>query len=437
MAEIKLDTCPEHLVPTIEGIDRFDSIIKEKVNIIKANVDDGNLGPEFGKLILFYNNKFGGALKQLAGYIKDPNHPHPYETFYEEKDYLRYLNDLVYLGIWDDCFTNDPEGKRSPLGPLLLLVRKYKKGEGIGIIQAAEQQMKDTAKYLLLKKAQRLAIDIFKKFLGLNELPDNCHHIPIVQYLENTAATILSGLLCPSIILLDETKTEKLSNLSALPHECGHVVSRTQMGLKLLDAIKGEVEKIKIDGKVIPHKEKWKNWMDECLADAIAVATIREGEIKSLANKFVGEGRTNIIDKDIEDDDKEDVHPVKHIRVLLTIEIGRLLGIKGISRKLDMEPIPLKDMELQWEAFGRKKNAKKKKTDAGENRIENRHTGEKHNMENFRKAIKKVAIALVKTPYPEAGNKSLEDIFKDFHKNNQKAKEFTGSIKSDDETWFI
>jgi hypothetical protein len=350
------------------------------------------------KLLNYFQDRFKDAFAQLKRFLKN-NGVNAYRRFYNDKLYFDYLDELLYLGIWDDDFTNDPYGKLSPFGPLLILLHKYRGERRIGILHAIKQQ---SAHFYNdnQAKAQELANKIYNHFLDfassndlLKNLSPGYKHPPIIQLCAGGAATLLGGLPVPAIIAIDKIKADKFSGFSALPHECGHDLSGTFKKKMLVNEIITPIKKLQL-----PYGEFWIKWIEECLADAIGVAIIKEGEIFSLANLF-SNYYTNRIFKD-STGKNVDEHPVPHIRVLLTIEVGRILGI---DRYL------LQKTKEEWIAYGKKIN-----TDIPSDKIKNLFNDKIYPMKKFVEGIEPVAKALVDTPYNQINGKKVKDIFADF-----------------------
>jgi len=376
----------------------FYSYIKKSIEYYKKQND---LKVDI-KLLEHFHVCFNDAFCTLKTFLTD-NGENAYRCFYDDKRYLDYLNELLYLGIWDDDYSNDPDGELSPFGPLLILLQHihYKGKRKIGILHALEQQ---SAHFYNDNQAnaQNLAIEIYNCFsefassINLSGLEPEYTHPPIVQLCASGAATLLGGLPVPPIIVIDKTKADKFSGFSALPHECGHNISKylTFEDSSLVNEIATHV----VEELHPPYGEFWEMWIEECLADAIGVAIIKEGEIFSLANLF-SNYYTNRIFKD-STGKKVDEHPVPHIRVLLAIEVGRRLGI---NKSL------LDQTEEEWIAFGKRTN-----TDIPLDEIKNLFNDKIYKTKKFVEGIEPVAKALVDTPYKQIKGSRVRDIFASF-----------------------
>lgn len=345
-------------------------------------------------------NSFKDAFEQLKSFLKDEG-DNAYKRFYGDKLYFDYLDEMLYLGIWDDDFTDDPEGLLSPYGKLLILLEpKYKGNRRIGILHAAEQHHGHIHKNNM-NNAQKIANEIynhFKDFADKNQLSNlnpGFQYGPIVQLCAGGAATLLGGLPVPSFIVMDKTKAHDLSGFSALPHECGHDIISTFEDSCLMKEIITKVEELRLPP---PYGKFWEKWIEECLADAIAVAIIKEGEIHSLTNLF-SNYHTNMIFKDVTGK-KEDEHPIPYIRVLLAIEVGGLLGIGNDF---------LKKTKDEWIKFSKRIN-----TDISYQSVKNLFNGKIYPMKNFVDGVKDIAKLLVSTPYYQINGKTVGDIFKEF-----------------------
>lgn len=351
-------------VPSLEN---FKQNLGDKINYLlspvqqnsskKYLIDKTGINSELiqycNDLFLFaIENSKGKLLKTIQG-----NNPQ-FSTFYQNGQYHDFLEVLLYMGIWDDGFTNDIENRHSPLGKLFLPIQKYKGNEPIGIIQAAEQQLSHKYKDNLIK-AQKLAKNIYANFLTFfksendTELENQLKRHPIVQLCNCGASTLLSGLSTPAFILMDVKESKEFSGFSALPHEVGHVLAHTPKGKGLLKAISDSVRK-ELRDLVLNTPEKylftdiWLTWLEECFADAIGVAVIKESETFSLAQLFSDEP-TLEVHKKRKGKNGIDEHPVRHFRILLTIEVAKSLFIvdneyykilndawNAISKELDM-----------------------------------------------------------------------------------------------------
>lgn len=313
-------------------------------------------------------------------------------------NYNDVVLDLLHLGMWRAEYANDPAGELSPFGPALSDLGRVMEGKPIGVLHSLTQQISDPFKENLIK-AQGLAVDIYDHFLrfleenGIDELKPDYPHAPLIQLYGGGAVTWFKDFPIPTIIAMQRSKAGAFSGMSALPHEIGHDISGTFNGAQLVEQISSQVQTLGI-----PHTDFWKDWTEECFADAIGVSIIREGEIYSLANLFSGY-YTNIIFAD-ENEPKPDEHPNRHIRVLLAIEAGRILGVD--SSLLDQ-------MKTEWEAFGRTRN-----TEVDPDKIFDVYNQRFYPMSAFVEGVKPVAEALVDTPYPRVGGKKIRDLFAGF-----------------------
>lgn len=402
------------------SVERKKTFINQIYSYIKTTVDyletRNDLQIEL-KSLMDFKWHFYTAFNQLKEYLKN-NWEKSYSSFLKDEVWLLgNHNRLLLLSLWDNDFADDPNGYLSPFGPLLIPFRGYKGKRQIGILHAAEQQLAHTYADNL-GKAQRLAKEIhyhFMDFASSNMLGDlkRCYEYPpVVQFCAGGAAALFAGLPVPTVIAMDKTKADKFSKFSALPHECGHNLARQFKKSGLVEEIK---KKVKTLGN--PRVHLWQKWIEECLADAIGVFIIKEGEIFSLANLFADD-YTNIIYKD-NDSGKVDEHPIRHIRVLLTIEVGCKLGINDIL---------LKDTIKQWNDFGEKINTNKPK-----GLIEDLCNKKAYKMKDFVKDIEYIAQLLVETKYEQLNKKTIKDIFADFESNL--ADEMKTSIKETKKKW--
>jgi hypothetical protein len=340
-------------------------------------------------------------------------------------DYIDILNDLFYLGLWDADYSNDPKEEKSPFGRLLSKLQKITKNRKIGIIDAANQQLNHMHKENLVN-AQKFVNEMYTHFRnfvysnGLEYLKPDYVYPPIVQLCAGGAATFLKEFPVPTIIAIDQEKANSFSGFSALPHEFGHDLSGTFKSTVLVKEIKKCIKNLNLK-----HDRLWQMWIEECFADAIGVCLIKEGEIYSLANLF-SNFYTNIIFKDKEGN-KEDEHPANHIRVLLAIEVGRLL---------DLDKDFLNTIEKEWIAFSKRINkicVINEDEDSQKDVIYNQLENLTYPMEDFVEAVKPVAIALVKTPYAKIAHKTVEEIFTNFE--SDLAKRMICSIKKTEKKW--
>ncbi len=362
--------------------DLFYSYIHTHVDFLKAH----NKLARHHNMLNDFLTKFDGAFERWKGYLTSlgtiPNDANPM--------------DLLYLGLWDSAYANDPHGRLSTFGPWLGILGQWMEGKPIGILHAFDQQLTHWHRENLVK-AQQLANDLydhFLEFLGENiitGLKPDYEHLPLIQLYVGGAATYMSGLPVPTIITMDVRKAHQFSGFSALPHEFGHDLSGTFHGRVLVEEITEHVKNLQL-----PHSELWQLWVEECFADAIGVATIKEGEIFSLANLF-SNFDTNIIFPD-ESGSRHDEHPVRHIRVLVTIEVGRILGL---------DEAMLNQMEAEWMAFGERRNTFADK-------IYDQFTNQLYPIEDFLFGVKPVANALVNTAYNHLNRKKVRDIFANF-----------------------
>lgn len=331
------------------------------------------------------------------------------EAFELWKDYLDRVGtipeydgailDVLRLGMWHFAYANDPNGLRSPFGPYLAGLGEFFEGQPIGILHALEQQFNHWNRNNLVK-AQQLANELYQQFLRfvemnhLSELKPDYEYPPLIQLYMGGAVTFLSSFPVPTIIAMDERKSHQLSGFSALPHEFGHDVSGTFHSRVLVEEIVETVRELHL-----PHGELWQLWMEECFADAIGVMTIKEGEIFSLANLF-SNFYTNIIFGD-ESASGHDEHPVRHIRVLVALEVGRILGIDGTL---------IDQTTAEWMAFGNRIN-----TAVPADQIYDQVTHSFYPMAEFIEGVEPVANALVNKACSHLNGYKIRDIFADFH----------------------
>jgi hypothetical protein len=403
------------------NIDHFFQTTKKKIAYLKSKANKMEIGLP---LLEYYEHRFDKSFYRLKEYFekKTNDQEDPYVDFFNKKHYLNYIDDLLYLGIWDDGFVN---GQQSSLGSLFLPIQKYKMNRPIGILQAAIQQLSHND-WENLNKAQKLATEIYTTFMGnVNGEKDKDHHDhaqfpPIVQLYNGDSSAILTGLPSPAFILFDKKHAHDFESFAALPHECGHVLAHTHQGSELLKEIRNKIKgEFNINRPKIYLRKEWDKWLEECFADAIAVATIKEGEVFSLENLF-SDKRTNKIYKN-HDGDNIDEHPNPFIRVLLTIEICVELGI---LRKftLDEEKVLLVDqLKNEWQKIGEEIN-----TDYPDEHIMNLYKKRYHLKENFANAIPIVARCLINTPYITTKGQSLKTIFATL--NKKLARQLRGKI---------
>ena len=312
--------------------------------------------------------------------------------------YSGVILDLLCLGMWNSAYANDLNGKLSPFGPWLADLGKAMEGQQLGVIHAFEQQLSHPLKEDLAK-AQSLANELYDhllQFLSSNDidmLKADYEFPPLIQLYPGGAVTWLKDFPVPTIIAMNLSKALNFSGFSALPHEFGHDLSGTFKGTALVEEIIAHVK-----GLELPYNNFWPMWIEECFADAIGVATIREGEIFSLANLF-SNYYTNIIFVD-ESGKKPDEHPNRHLRVLLAIEVGRILGLDSQQ---------LAQTEKEWIAFGKKMN-----TAVPPDKIYDQYNNQLYPVKDFLEAIKPVTKALVDTTYQHLNGKKVKDIFADF-----------------------
>ena len=394
-------------------INQIYSYIKTTVDYLETRND---LQIEL-KSLMDFKWHFYTAFNQLKEYLKN-NWEKSYSSFLKNRDWLLgNLNRLLLLSLWDDDFADDPNGDLSPFGPLLIAFRRYKRKRRVGILHAAEQQLAHTYADNL-GKAQRLAKEIhyhFMDFASSNMLGDlkRCYEYPpVVQFCAGGAAALFVGLPVPTFIAMDKTKADEFSKFSALPHECGHNLAGQFKNSGLVTEIKEAVKTLRN-----PRVHLWQKWIEECLADAIGVAIIKEGEIFSLANLFA-DNYTNRIYKDNRTGEVDE-HPIRHIRVLLTIEVCRKLGI---------DKTILKDTKEQWNDFEEKTNTNKPR---GE--IEDLCSKKAYKMKDFVGDIEGIAELLVETEYKQLKGKTVMDIFADFESNL--ADEMRTSINETEKKW--
>jgi hypothetical protein len=323
---------------------------------------------------------------------------------------LASLVDLLSLGWWDSSYCNDPRGKLSPFGPWLAGLGEALGGSRIGVLHAFEQQLTHPLKDDLVK-AQELANELYNYFLkfirdnGIESLKSDYEHPPLIQLYNDGAACYLKDLPVPTIIAMNKAKAHDFSGFSALPHEFGHDMSGTFKNASLVEDIIANVRDLNL-----PYSYFWQMWIEECFADAVGVMAIGEGEIFSLANLF-SKYYTNIIFAD-EQENRPDEHPNRHIRVLLCIEVGRVLGLD--------ENI-LDETEKQWNDFSEKINHK-----YPSDQIYDQFNDKLYPMDDFIASIKPVANALLNGTYGSINGKKPRDILSGFQ--SELADELSRSI---------
>ncbi len=336
-------------------------------------------------------------------------------TFRLIPNYPGKLLDLLHLGMWDTAYANDPMGSLTLFGPWLAPLGQIMGGARISVFRALVQQISHPEQENL-RKAQALAVEMYNHFLkfadanNLENLKMDRDDPPLLQLYAGGGVTWFSGLPVPTLIALDQAKAHRYAGFSAVPHEFGHDLSGTFNEGALAASIQQQIRSLDLK-----HRDFWEMWVEEAFADAIGVATIGEGEIYSLANLF-SNAFTNIIFTD-ESGQRPDEHPNRHIRVLLTIEVGRLLGI---------DKVVLDRMQTKWIDFGKTKNTL----------IPSAFIFDQFNerllpVEEFIEGIGSVANALVHTAYDELKGKKVKDIFADF--SSELADELRDSI--DKERW--
>ena len=205
--------------------------------------------------------------------------------------------------------------------------------------------------------------------------------------------TWFSGLPVPTMIATNQAKAQTFGGFSAVPHEFGHDLSGTFNEGALAASIQQRVRSL-----AIPHTAFWEMWVEEAFADVIGTAILGAGEIFSLANLFSG-SFTNIIFTD-ESGQGPDEHPNRHLRVLLTIEVGRRLGLDNTL---------LDRAQERWMAFGETIN-----TAIPSDFIFDQFHQQLLPMNEFLAGIDPVAEALVDTVYEELAGKKVRDIFAGF-----------------------
>ena len=375
----------------------FDSFVHDSVNYLVSKpelVYHHTMLNDFFKAFKISFEKWKGYLEML-GYI--PN-------------YRGQFLDQLNLALWDFEYANDPNGNLSPFGRWLAEIGRALDGAKIGVLNALNQQLNHQSKENL-NKAQKLAVDMYSHFLnfidsnGISGLKPDHEHPPVVQLYAGGAVTCLKDLPVPTLICMNQLKAGNFSGFSALPHEFGHDVSGTFKGDALVDEL---VEKI---GNLnIPYRQYWQLWTEECFADAIGILAIKEGEIISLANLF-SRYFTNIILPD-ETEPRPDEHPNRHLRVLLTIEVGRLIGID--SETLD-------ELEEKWISFGKSKN-----TSVPPEFVYDKFNERLLPMADFLQSLKQIAEILVNTECENLNGKKVREIYEDF--DSELANELKNSI---------
>jgi hypothetical protein len=405
-------------------IREFKASIEEKIELFKEKKDDIGIST---KRIDYYKEKFDEAFEVLKEY----NYPEASTEFFKYGNYFAHLDHLAHLGIWDDYFTNDPEGKKSALGPLFLPIQMYKRQTPIGIIQAAKQQL-GMGKDSNLVKAQRVANEICEQFMTETKESESAQYLPFVQLVAGGDATFFTGLPGACFIGVDESKdTKHFYNFSAVPHECGHVLAHTPQGEKMIEAIKEKIGSVGLN-----YLNYWEQWVEECFADAVAVSVIGIGEIYSLATLF-SSGPTNKIYMPRRKESKKnagnqiDEHPIRHIRVLLAVKVCRLLFADEIQLMTDLDKF-----EEEWEQFGeRVNNYHIKCYPVYSNMVYDESNGDVYLMQDFNKDIEKVADALVSTTYTNENGEvkpPLKEIFSEVaNKRNASGNEMENKKNGD------
>ncbi len=386
---------------------------KEKLNELKAKFDEVFL-----------------IMKQHL----EENWDTPYSCLVNKSNFELYFEELANLSLWDDDFADDLHGELSPFGPMLELFQNLRGKRRTGILHAVEQQLAPIYGNNL-RNAQKLAVEIYNQFLKfveanqldkltfvskndlgiLDNLRTGYKYSPIVQLCAGGAAAILTDFSVPTLIALDKTKIDRFSKFSALSHEVGHSIANAFNESRLIDEMKTHVTNLNI-----PYAEEfWGFWIEECFADAIGVAVIKELEIFSLANLFSEDEYTNKIYIDSYSG-AVDEHPNRHIRVLLTIEVGRKFG--------KIEETILKKTWEEWNDFGGRKN-----TDIEPGMIMHSCSKELFPIEEFVEGIEAVAEALVNDKYDALNGKSVNDIIGNFESGvaNDMIKDFG----EDDKKW--
>ncbi len=287
----------------------------------------------------------------------------------------------------------------------------------VSIFQALVQQLAHPYK-VPLRMSQALAGDMYAHFLqfleqnDITSLKPDYAHPPLIRLHGGGAVTWLKDLPVPTIIAMPLDKGHRFGGYTALPHEFGHDLSGTFSGAQLVEQIKTQIGSLDIQ-----HKAWWQMWAEECFADSIGMAIIREAEIFSLANLFTGY-YTNIIFTD-ESGQRPDEHPNRHLRVLLAIEVGRILGIPNAI---------LNQTRQEWTAFGNAKN-----TIYPPDQVYDEFSQMSYPMSEFIAGLVPVATALVDTGYNQLHGKKVGDIFADF--TSSLATQMTDSIT--EKAWML
>ena len=323
-----------------------------------------------------------------------------FATFRSVPDYPGKVLDLLHLGMWDTAYANDPMGSLTPFGPWLAPLGTVMGDAKISVFHALVQQITHPHKENL-RKAQALAVAMYDHFLGFADainITDNLKmdrdDPPLLQLYAGGAVTWFSGFPVPTMIALNQTKAHHYAGFSAVPHEFGHDLSGTFNEGALAQSIEQKIRSLKIK-----QSNFWEMWVEEAFADAIGVATIGIGEVYSLANLF-SNAFTNVIFTD-ESGERPDEHPNRHIRVLLTIEVARLLGVADAA--------DLDQAQSKWIDFGETTN-----TVVPPNMIYDQFNDRLIPVGDFVEGIEQVAAALVDTAYDELKGKKVRDIFDSF-----------------------
>jgi hypothetical protein len=337
-------------------------------------------------------------------------------TYNSIPEYPGIVLDLLHLGIFDSSYAHDPHGYVSPFGPQLSILGDIMETERIDLYHAFTQQSSHPNIENLLK-AQMLAIEMYKHFLifvdenDIENLKMDKEDPSVLLLYAGGAVTWFSGFEIPTMIAIDQAGSNFLSGFSAVPHEFGHDLSGTFNEGALVASITENISARQLD-----HSEFWEMWVEEAFADTIGVATIGIGEVYSLANLFT-HSYTNIIFRD-ESGERPDEHPNRHIRVLLTIEVAKQLGVA--------DETALNKAQNKWIEFGKQMN-----TAIPNDQLYDQFNDKLIPTKEFEDSIPSIVEALVDTEYDQINNKRVRDIFDGF--SNELADELTESI--DNKRW--
>ena len=310
---------------------------------------------------------------------------------------------LLHIGIWDSAYLHDANGSKSPYGPWLAvlgaLLKKVLGSGSVGLLISLSQQLADENH--VLREAQALLDEMhahYHAFLssnGISAIVPGKQYPPFVQlHPGKRAVNVLAGAPLPSIIVINKAKGSSFTGFSPIPHEFGHEVSGTFKDAELVKEIRRRIIKTDIEMKAI-----WTNWAEESLADAINVAMLEEKGICGLAALFANEQTNKIYKNPITN--TWDEHPCRHIRILLAIEVGKLLGL---------DETVLMEIETEWRNHSEKHNGQ-----YGANMIYDAFKNKTYDMHVFEEAIRPVADILVDSGYSQLNGCKVGDMFRRFN----------------------